>query len=277
MDELCLPGGYCIDSKRRKTDWRKRMLGGRPADLGKDRRGEGTRCVGDGCMQGTESGTSRVNEGTTLHPRKGTLANPLCLACPHPNAFRGLSRTLSSIDTRNPRPKPSISQEFNDYVYKSFTSENKSFCLAAVGPASLKKWLRIDSSSKDIKLSPHFSKYVDIKAAFKSQYPGKACSSVADMVRALLITWIPKLMQDVDGCRLNFWIVTKCTDTPVNRSTDTDTHTQMCDFVCVIVRDCVCFCGRSVCALRWMHQAVYSNLESTSLLPKLPPPPSSDF
>jgi hypothetical protein len=117
------------------------------------------------------------------------LANLLCLADPHPHAFSSLSRKLSSIDTRKPRPKPSIPQEFNDYIYKSFTSESKSFCLAAVGPASLKKWLRIDSSSKDIKLSPHFSKYVDIKAAFKSQYPGKACSSVAEMVRASLITW----------------------------------------------------------------------------------------
>lgn len=62
-------------------------------------------------------------------------------------------------------------QEFNDYLYRSFTAENKDFCLVTVGDLHLKRWLRLDAKNKGVKLAAHFSKFVDLRAEFKRQYP----------------------------------------------------------------------------------------------------------
>eukprot|EP00283_Hemiselmis_rufescens_P008927 CAMPEP_0173430658 /NCGR_PEP_ID=MMETSP1357-20121228/9025_1 /TAXON_ID=77926 /ORGANISM="Hemiselmis rufescens, Strain PCC563" /LENGTH=243 /DNA_ID=CAMNT_0014395035 /DNA_START=35 /DNA_END=763 /DNA_ORIENTATION=+ len=80
-------------------------------------------------------------------------------------------------------------QEFNDYLYKAFTSQNKDFCLCTFGEAPLKKFLLMDAKSKSVKLAAHFMKFVDVRSAFKSHYPKKTCASAVDCAAELGLTW----------------------------------------------------------------------------------------
>ena len=59
--------------------------------------------------------------------------------------------------------------EFNDYLYKEFTSQNLDFCLLTDGDTSLKRWLRSDAKRKKVKLAAHYAKFVDLRAEFKSK------------------------------------------------------------------------------------------------------------
>ena len=62
-------------------------------------------------------------------------------------------------------------QEFNDYLYRSFTANNKEFCLMTCGEVSLKRWLRIDAKRKGVVLPAHFSSFVDLTTEFRKHYP----------------------------------------------------------------------------------------------------------
>jgi hypothetical protein len=62
-------------------------------------------------------------------------------------------------------------QDFNDYLYRTFTSNNKDFCLVTFGELDLKKWLRLDAKNKGVKLHAHFSKFIDVRAEFRRHYP----------------------------------------------------------------------------------------------------------
>jgi hypothetical protein len=62
-------------------------------------------------------------------------------------------------------------QEFNDYLYRSFTANNKEFCLLTCGEAGLKRWLRVDAKRKGVALPAHFSSFVDLVAEYRKHYP----------------------------------------------------------------------------------------------------------
>jgi len=75
-------------------------------------------------------------------------------------------------------------KEFNDYLFKQFTSENKDFCFVTDGDSSLKRWLRTDAKRKKVKLAAHYSKFIDVRAEFRQKYSKwagvDACPAMAD-------------------------------------------------------------------------------------------------
>jgi len=75
-------------------------------------------------------------------------------------------------------------QQFNEYLYKEFTSQNKDFCFVTDGDSSLKRWLRSDAKRKKVKLAAHYAKYIDVCAEFRQKYAkwagADSCPAMAD-------------------------------------------------------------------------------------------------
>jgi len=77
--------------------------------------------------------------------------------------------TQADVDAAN--PLQNAVQEFNAYLYKEFTANNKDFCLVTFGEEHLKRWLRADARRKGVKLVAHYSKFLDVGAEYKRQKP----------------------------------------------------------------------------------------------------------
>eukprot|EP00960_Hanusia_phi_P023071 681800-Hanusia_phi.AAC.1 len=86
--------------------------------------------------------------------------------------------------------------EFNDYVYKNITSQNKDFCIVTDGDVHLKRWLRSDAKRKNIKLAAHYARFVDLRSEFINFYPNFAGATNAISIADRLTVYIP---EEVDG------------------------------------------------------------------------------
>lgn len=78
-------------------------------------------------------------------------------------------------------------KNFNNFLYKQVTEENKDFCFVTDGDACLKRWLRADAKQKKVKLAAHYSKFIDMCAEFRQKYPNWAgadsCTAMADRLK----------------------------------------------------------------------------------------------
>jgi hypothetical protein len=85
------------------------------------------------------------------------------------------------------RARQSAVQELDDYVYRSFTVNDKTFSFLTLGEAPLKRALRLDARRKGVALGAPYSSFVDLAEEFKSMYPRLAASaeSLAKVADAL--------------------------------------------------------------------------------------------
>lgn len=105
---------------------------------------------------------------SALHPHALLLCRKRLIARKKP-------RLNQSFLSDAAKPLQSAVQEFNAYLYREFTSNNKDFCLVTFGDDHLKRWLRADAKRKGVKLVAHYSKYLDIKAEYQRQHPKAVC------------------------------------------------------------------------------------------------------
>lgn len=99
-------------------------------------------------------------------------------------------------------PLQTVVQEFNAYLYRSFTANNKDFCLVTFGEAPLKRWLRADAKRKGVKLVAHYSKFLDLQAEFRRQKPGVTLPATAgELATALGLEFDDAAKGGMEPCR----------------------------------------------------------------------------
>lgn len=119
-----------------------------------------------------------------IKPEGGTELGDRC------KAITGLDEsTLSSGCTLQECVK-----NFNNFIYKQVTEENKDFCFVTDGESHLKRWLRADAKLKKVKLAAHYSKFIDMCAEFRQKYPkwagADSCTAMADRLGVEIETGI---------------------------------------------------------------------------------------
>jgi hypothetical protein len=122
-----------------------------------------------------------VEAGGTLAVRRPARA-PWC-ECSRRRRRPGRRGALSG----RARAGQSAVQELDDYVYRSFTANDKTFSFLTLGEAPLKRALRLDARRKGVALGAPYSSFVDLAEEFKSMYPRLAASaeSLAKVADAL--------------------------------------------------------------------------------------------
>jgi inhibitor of KinA sporulation pathway (predicted exonuclease) len=91
-------------------------------------------------------------------------------------------------------------QQFDSYVYTSFITSNKSFCLITDGSWDLKYCLRAEAAAKGIKLAAHYSRFFDLRNEFQLHKNAPHATNLNAMLEYLGLTMEGRHHSGISDC-----------------------------------------------------------------------------